>query len=138
MEESVLVRSCPFSEFHYGALMAVRWTLVLRSPSLTKMSNTDTVTGDVVLTTVAEAKAEKGSKSETEEEEENGNRILNMFILPSRARGLDCEDMFLTNLPKATILSITRKSILKMFHVNKWVPALGYFGHTSMNARYMT
>ncbi|PBK97105.1 hypothetical protein ARMGADRAFT_1010604 [Armillaria gallica] len=32
------------------------------------------------------------------------NRILNMLISSSRERGLDCEDMFLTNLPKATIL----------------------------------
>ncbi|SJL00654.1 uncharacterized protein ARMOST_03967 [Armillaria ostoyae] len=104
------------------------------------MSNTDTLTGDAVLTT-AEAKAEKDSKSKIVEAEENGTtgQVYPDYVHPTKsARGLDCEDMFLTNLPKATILLSTRKSILKMLRAKKWVPTLGYFGRTSMNARYMT
>ncbi|PBK78429.1 hypothetical protein ARMSODRAFT_40868 [Armillaria solidipes] len=104
------------------------------------MSNTDTITGDAVLTT-AEAKAEKDSKSKIVEAEENGTtgQAYPEYVHPTKsARGLDCEDMFLINLPKATILLSTRKSILKMLRVKKWVPTLGYFGRTSMNARYMT
>ncbi|KAK0451129.1 hypothetical protein EV421DRAFT_1213347 [Armillaria borealis] len=61
-----------------------------------------------------------------------------MLTMPSRARGLDCEDLHLTDLPKATILSTTKKSIQKMRIVKRWDPTLGSFVPTLMSVQYMT
>ncbi len=116
------------------------------------MSNTNTLTGDAVLTKA------KDSKSDIGEAEANGTTgqpypEYAHFIKSSKRFGLRgyipyqppkgkshlCTDeSFSSCFVQKTILSTTRESILKMLHVKKWVPTLGYFGRTSMNARYMT